>query len=114
MSVALRTVQRWARDGIDKPATAENVRRFLERRRTARIAPPPAGTSASDDRDDACYEAMAPAVTALMSAARDVGWQEAEAAVAVLSAVVDEMRVSAGDLATIATLKMAIAAVEEE
>ena len=43
MGIALRTVQRWAAGGVHKPATAEGVRRFLEERRLARIAPPPTG-----------------------------------------------------------------------
>ncbi len=113
MGVALRTVQRWARDGIEKTATAEGVRRFLEERRVARMAPPPHGTTADDDRDDACRDAIEPPITALLAAARDVGWHEGEALVAILAASVDRMRESAGTPATIETLRAAIAALIE-
>lgn len=114
MGVALRTVQRWARDGIDKTATAEGVRRFLEERRIARIAPPPAGTTDADDRDDACRDALEPAVTAIVAAARDAGWHEGEAQVAVLASTVDMMRAAAGTPATIQTLRAAVEALKAQ
>ena len=91
MGIALRTVQRWARDGISKPATSEGVRRFLEERRISRIAAPPEGTTPDQDRDVACSAALRPAVTALVAAAVDVGWHPAEAVTTVLAVAVDEM-----------------------
>lgn len=106
MGVALRTVQRWARDGIEKPATAEGVRRFLEERRVARMAAPPPGTTADDDRDDACRDAIEPAIAAVLAAAQDVGWHEGEAAVAILATVADRMRDRAGAAVTIETLRL--------
>jgi len=112
MGVALRTVQRWARDGIEKTATAEGVRRFLEERRVARLAPPPAGATDRDDRDDACRDAIEPPITALLAAARDVGWHEGEVLVAILAASVDRMREAAGTPVTIETLRAAIEALK--
>ena len=108
MNIALRTIQRWSADGIHKPATAEGVRRFLEERRVARIAPPPAGSSAENDRDDACRDALEPGMTALLTAAVDVGWHPGEAMVAMLADIIDRMRDSAGDAATAETLQSAL------
>lgn len=112
MKIALRTIQRWSRDGIDKTATAEGVRRFLEERRIARLPAPPAGSTPNDDRDDACYEAIAPSIGAVTAAARDVGWTDAETLTAILAVAVDGMIDAAGERATIETLRMAIRAVE--
>lgn len=114
MGVGLRTVQRWARDGIDKSATSEWVRRFLEDRRIARLPGPPAGTTPDDDRDAACYEAVAPSVEAIIAAARDVGWGEAETLTAILSIAIDGMIGAAGESATAETLEMAILAIRDE
>lgn len=108
MGIALRTIQRWARDGIDKTATAEGVRRFLEERRVSRMAYPPEGTTPEDDRDDACYEAVRPSIMAIMAAATDIGWSEAETLTAILSTIVEHMR--AGDEATATTLRAAVTA----
>ena len=96
MGIALRTVSRWARDGIAKPATAEGVRRFLEERRIARIAAPPSDTTADQDRDDACYAALQPGVRALIAAAEEIGWHPAEALTSALAIVVDEIEARAG------------------
>ena len=52
MGVNLRTVQRWAADGIAKPATADNVKRFLTERRVVSI-PSPDPDLSEDERDDA-------------------------------------------------------------
>lgn len=105
MGIALRTVQRWARDGIDKTATAEGVRRFLEERRIARIAAPPEGSTDDDDRDDACRDALEPAILSVLAAADDIGWHRVEAQTAVLASVLDDMVASSGIPATIETLR---------
>lgn len=110
--VAVRTVQRWARDGIEKPTTADSVKRFLEERRVARMAPPQVGSTAADDRDDACRDAIEPALTAMIAAATDVGWHPAESLTATLAATADRMRAAAGTPATIETLKSVIAALK--
>lgn len=108
MGVSLRNIQRWARDGIAKPATAEGVRRFLEERRISRIAAPPEGSTPDQNRDDACYEALRPGVLALLAAASDIGWHPAEAWVAVLAVTVDAMRDGAGDDATLDVLRQVV------
>lgn len=105
MGIALRTVQRWARDGIDKTATAEGVRRFLEERRIARIAAPPDGTTDADDRDDACRDAIEPAIQSVLAAAGDIGWHRAEAQAAALGSILDDMASCDGIPATIETLR---------
>lgn len=109
MGVALRTVQRWAGSGIDKPATAEGVRRFLEERRIARIAAPPDGSTDWDDRDDACRDALEPGVMSLLAAAEDIGWQRVEAQCAALAALLDDMTALSGIPSTIETLRGVIA-----
>lgn len=108
LGVPLRTVQRWRANGITNTASSEGVRRFLEERRVARIAPPPTGTTAADDRDEECRNAIEPGVRALIAAALDVGWDRAEVLAAVLAANLDEMRAHAGDDATRSTLQQAL------
>lgn len=109
---ALRTVQRWARDGIDKPATAGAVRRFLEERARLRISPPPA--DGYSDRDDDAYDEFRPRVEALAQAGEAAGWHPAEAVTAILAVTVDMMRAGAGDEATVETLEATIAAVRAD
>lgn len=106
--IALRTVQRWKRDGIPLIGTAEYVRRFLEERRLSRVADAPA-----EDRDEACYDALAPGVRALIAAAADSGWHPAEAVTAVFAVVVDEMADSAGAPAALAMVRQAIDVLSE-
>lgn len=113
MNINVRTVQRWAATGIEKIATAESVRRFLEERRIARIAAPPDNSTDADDRDDACYAAVEPAVRALIVAATDIGWNPGEVMVAVMAVTIDMMRDAAGDTATRQTLAAAIQMLDE-
>lgn len=91
MGIAVRTVQRWARNGIDKTATAEGVRRFLEERRIARIAAPPDGTTVDDDRNDACRDALEPSILSVFAAAKDIGWHHSEVMRAVLAIAIDDL-----------------------
>lgn len=114
MGIGYRTVQRWAGAGINKPATADAVRRFIDERRTARIPAPPAGTSPEDDRDDACADAIDAPIAATLAAAEAVGWSRAEALTAGLSIIVTYMRASAGTPATITTLRAAIETLKSE
>lgn len=107
MNVAVRTVQRWAADGIERQATADNVRRFLIERRVVSIAGPAAGLS-EDERDDACYEALEPPLSAIAAAADDQGWHPAEVWTAIMAIAVDRMHAMAGRDATIETVKQAI------
>ena len=113
MGIALRSVQRWARDGIEKKTTAAAVEHFLEQRRVAKIAPPPENTTSPNVRDAACYEAISPGVTAIMAAGRDTGWGEAELTAALLARVVDEMRSIAGADPTRRALNRAARAVSD-
>lgn len=90
MNVNVRTVQRWKTDGIEKQATADNVRRFLTERRVVTIPPPDLALS-EDERDDACYDAMEPVVSAMARAADDQGWHPAEVWVAILAIASDNI-----------------------
>lgn len=101
MGIALRTVQRWASDGIGKPATAEGVRRFLEERRIARIAAPPEGSTPDEDRDGACHAALQPGVRAMVAAAEDIGWHPAEVLTMALAIIVEEIEDRAGHAAAL-------------
>lgn len=112
-SVPLRTVQRWAADGIHKPQTEQFIRGVILTRRTSFIPSPPAGTTEDDDRDDACHVAIAPSITGLTAAARDAGWSEAEALTAILAATLDLMRQGAGDAAVLETLRATILMLDE-
>jgi hypothetical protein len=107
MNINVRTVQRWAADGIDKPATASNVRRFLTERRVVSI-PTPDPTLSEEERDDACYNAMEPPLAALTSAADDQGWHPAEIWVAVLAIACDRLYAMGGRSAAVETVEQAI------
>lgn len=76
--------------------------------RASRVAQPPSGSTAADDRDDACSDALEPHVARLSSRAMAAGWSEAEIVTALLSLIVSEMRAKAGNSATRATLSSAI------
>jgi hypothetical protein len=104
MGIALRTVQRWARDGIDKPATSEGVQRFLEERRIARIAAPPGGSTQNDDRDDLCFDAVEPGITALIAAAETIGWARSETLSAIFALIISEIERLAGSATAIEML----------
>lgn len=108
-----RTPERWARDGIQKDATSESVRRFFEERRRARI-PPPAPDLDGDDRDDACRDALDPQLAALSAAAEGAGWHPAEVAAAMLGHAVDAMRAGAGSPAALSTLRSVIDGIKAE
>lgn len=107
MDVNVRTVQRWAADGIQRTATAENVRRFLTDRRVVSIQPP-ASSMSEEERDDACYDAMKSPLTALAAAADSQGWHPAEVWVAILAVASDAMYAMSGKAATVETLRQAI------
>ena len=106
-SIALRTVSRWARDGIEKPATAAAVRDFLEERRRTALDPP--ASDDPDERDDQARDLVEPRVEALLSASAAVGWHDAEILGGLLGAVVDRMVDGAGVPAARETLRQTIA-----
>lgn len=107
MNVNVRTVQRWARDGIEKVATADNVRRFLMDRRVVSI-PSPDATLSEAERDDACYDAIEAPLSVLASAADDQGWHPAEIWVAVLAIAADNIYRIAGKSAAAETIQQAL------
>jgi len=103
--VAVRTVQRWAKDGIAKPETAAAIVAYLQSRRVVTLPPPPDGTP--DVRDDAAYAAMAALLDTMIAAGQPLGWHPAELLTASLSCIVDRMIEGAGAPATIETLRAA-------
>lgn len=76
--------------------------------RSQRIAPPPAGSSAEDDRDEACCDALEPHLLILRDRAVAAGWTDAEIVTAILALTISEMRARAGDAPTRNTLAQAI------
>ena len=107
MRVALRTVQRWAADGIPKATTAAGVRAFLADRARIKLTGPAAGAD-DDARDDLAFAECEPVVAALIGAGEDAEFHEAEILAAVLSIVIGRMADGAGIPATISTLRQAI------
>ena len=77
------------------------------------IQPPPAGSTADDDRDDACADAIAPHLRRLMARADAAGWARPETLTAILSLVVTDMREGAGDRVTRETLSQVIFQLDE-
>jgi hypothetical protein len=112
MQIALRTVQRWAADGIPKVATAAGVRAFLTERARLKIAGPAAGAD-DDARDDLAFAECEPVIAALIGAGQDAGFHEAEILAAILSITVGRMAGGAGIAATIEALKQAITGLKE-
>ena len=73
---------------------------------------PPAADMPDDQRDDACREALEPAMTDMRTRAVAAGWHPAEVAAAVLDLAVSEIRTGAGDAAAIDTMKGMIATIK--
>lgn len=101
--VSDRAVRRWCSGESSVP-----VGILDELRKMADILPPPAGTTAEDDRDDDCYTAIEPAVAKLVERAVAKGWSLAEVLTALLAISVSEMHHRAGGDATRRTLQAAI------
>lgn len=100
LDVQPRTVRRWiAADELPHFAAARL-------RGIAHIAPPP-DTTADDDRDDACADAIEGDLSRLVSLAEDAGWHRAEIQVAILSLTVTDILVHAGRAATLDVLDQA-------
>lgn len=100
VEVQPRTVRRWiAADSIPEFA-ADRLRAM------AHIAPPP-GSSANEDRDDACADAMEGDLSRLVELATDAGWNRAEVQVAILSLTVTDILAYAGPAATLEVLDQA-------
>lgn len=107
MNINVRTVQRWKTDGIEKQATADNVRRFLTERRVVTI-PPPDPAMSEDDRDDACYDALKISLEVFARAADDQGWHPAEIWVAILAIATDNIYRIGGKEAASETIRQAL------
>lgn len=97
--VSDRTVRNWLSGKHAIPAGV-----MAELHAMVAIAPPP-DTDSDEDRDDACVEALEPALTELRDRAVSAGWHPAEVAAAILSLTVDEIRTHAGDAAASAVLE---------
>lgn len=107
MRINLRSIQRWASDGIPKVETANGIRAFLVARARTKIDPPPAGATA-DQRDDWAFDECEPHIAALISAGTAAGLHEAEILAALLSIVTGRMADGAGIPAAIETLRQVI------
>ena len=101
--VSDRTIRHWVAGERSIP---ERV--MSELRTIISIAPPPGSTS-EEDRDEACREAMEPALTELRDRAVASGWHPAEISAAIISFTVDEIRHHAGDAAAREILEQAAA-----
>ena len=100
-----KTISRWiAADHVPDWAAARL-------RAMAHIAPPP-GSNASEDRDDACADAIEGDLSRLLELATDAGWHRAEVTVAILSLVVTDILHHAGRDATMEILRETITAVQ--
>lgn len=104
LEIADRTVRRWVADDSVPAWAAERVRAMVH------IAPPP-GSTWTDDRDDACADALERYLSRMVELAESAGWHRAEIDAAILSLTVSDMLSHAGPDATMETLRQAIAAV---
>ncbi len=100
--VADRTMRRFVSGASPIPKALQD-----EAIELAGFAPPPVGSSAEDDRDEAARAALAPHIAILAAKAARVGWHPAEIAAALLSGAIDMIRDSAGEEATKAALRSA-------
>lgn len=101
LEVDRKTIGRWiAADSVPDWAAARL-------RAMAHIAPPP-GSTADEDRDDACADAIEGDLSRLMELATDAGWHRAEVQVAILSLTITDMMTHAGAAAAVETLEQAI------
>lgn len=107
LEVNRKTVSRWISDGAVPEWAADRLRGMV------RIAPPP-GTSADDDRDDACAEALEPELTRIVGMAEASGWHRAEIIVAIMALSLSDLRSQAGDQAALDFLAEAAEAVRSQ
>lgn len=103
--IAIRTVQRWAKEGIPRATTALAILAYLKSRRVIDIPMPEALEDA--DRDDEANVAMVPIVASIIDAGRAVGWHDAELLCALMAATVDRMVDGAGIPAALDVLDQA-------
>lgn len=102
-----RTVSRWiARDAVPEWAASRL-------RAMAHVAPPP-GSTADQDRDAACAEALEPDLTRLVEIAEAAGWERAEIDTALLALVVSDVLRLAGREPTLDLLRQAMDQVADQ
>jgi hypothetical protein len=99
-----KTVSRWIAGDLVPDWAAVRLRAM------AHIAPPP-GTTADEDRDDACAEAIEGDLSRLVELATDAGWHRAEVQVAILSLTVTDILTHAGRDAALELLDQVRAAI---
>jgi len=107
LEVNRKTVSRWVADGAVPPWAADRLRGMV------RIAPPP-GSTADDDRDDACAEALEPELTRIVGMAEAAGWHRAEIVVAIMALSLSDLRQQVGDEAALAFLSEAAGAIRSQ
>lgn len=106
--VSDRTVRAWVSGKTAIPmGVMADLRAMLD------IAPPAAGMT-DEERDEACYAALEPLVTDVITRAVAAGWHPAEVSAAALDRIVSEIRAGAGDATAIETLKSMIATIKAD
>ena len=107
LEVNRRTMSRWISDGAMPDWAGERLRAMV------RIAPPP-GSTADQDRDDACAEALEPEITRIVTMAESAGWHHAEIITALIALSLSDLRLAAGDDAALAFLAEASQAIRAQ
>lgn len=107
LEVNRRQISRWIADDTMPEWAAERLRGMV------RIAPPP-GSTADEDRDDACADAIEPELTRIVNMAQSAGWHRAELMTAILALTVSDLRHHAGAAATADLLRQAIDALHAQ
>lgn len=107
LEVNRRTISRWIADDAVPDRLAARLRDMV------RIAPPP-GSSAGQDRDDACQEAIEPELTRIVTLAESAGWHRAELVTALIALSVSDLRHAVGDAAAMAFLDEVKTAIREQ
>lgn len=107
LEVSRKTISRWIADGTVPPWAADRLRGMV------RIAPPP-GSTADQDRDDACAEALEPELTRIVGMAEAAGWQRAEIVVAIIALSLSDLRQNAGNAAALEFLAKAAEAIRSQ
>lgn len=107
LEINRKTVSRWIADGAVPDWAAERLRGMVQ------IAPPP-GSTALDDRDDACAEALEPELTRIVRSAEAAGWCRAEIVTAVIALCLSDLRIAAGDSAALEFLSHAADAIRSQ
>lgn len=99
-----KTITRWIAQDCVPPWAVERLRAMV------RIAPP-RGSSADQDRDDACAEAIEPELTRIVEIAEAAGWHRAELITAIITLSLSDLRHKAGDQAALDFLAEAAKAI---